>query len=60
MYHLFCNALVHVIYWGVSGQCLYTIYLYQISISYVKETYIAYFGHFFIYMYSFSFQLVQP
>jgi len=25
MYHLFCNALVHVIYFVVSGQCLYTI-----------------------------------
>ena len=26
MYHLFCNALVHVIYLAVSGQCLYTIH----------------------------------
>ena len=25
MYHLFCNALVHVIYLGVSSQCFYTI-----------------------------------
>ena len=25
MYHLFCNALVHVIYSGVSGQCSHTI-----------------------------------
>ena len=25
MYHLFCNALVHLIYSGVSGQCSYTI-----------------------------------
>jgi len=25
MYHLFCNALVHVIYSGVSRQCSYTI-----------------------------------
>ena len=23
MYHLFCDALVHVIYSGVSGQCSY-------------------------------------
>jgi len=27
MYHLFCNALVHVIYSWVSGQCPYTICL---------------------------------
>jgi len=26
VYHLFCNALVHVIYSVVSGQYLYTIY----------------------------------
>ena len=26
MYHLFCNALVHVIHSGVSGQCSYTIH----------------------------------
>ena len=26
MYHLFCNAFVHVIFSGVSDQCLYTIY----------------------------------
>ena len=25
MYHLFCIALVHVIYFGVSGQCSHTI-----------------------------------
>ena len=25
MYHLFCNALVHLIYSGVSGQCSHTI-----------------------------------
>ena len=25
MYHLFCDALVHVIYSGVSGQCSHTI-----------------------------------
>ena len=25
MYHLFCNALVHVMYSTVSGQCTYTI-----------------------------------
>jgi len=25
MYHLFYNALIHVIYLGVSGQCSYTI-----------------------------------
>ena len=25
MQHLFCNALVHVIYSGVSGQCSHTI-----------------------------------
>ena len=25
MYHLFCNALVHVIYLGISGQCSHTI-----------------------------------
>jgi len=25
MYHLFCNAFVHVIYLGVSGQCSDTI-----------------------------------
>ena len=25
MYHLFCNALVHVIYSGASGQCSHTI-----------------------------------
>ena len=25
MFDLFCNALVHVIYSGVSGQCSYTI-----------------------------------
>ena len=25
MYHLLCNALVHVIYSGVSGQCSHTI-----------------------------------
>ena len=29
MYHLFCNALTHVIYSGVSGQCSYTIPLDQ-------------------------------
>ena len=23
MYHIFCNALVHVMYSGVSGQCSY-------------------------------------
>ena len=28
MYHLFCNALVHVIYWRVSGQSSYTIKCY--------------------------------
>jgi len=27
MEHLFCNALVHVIYSGVSGQCSHTIAL---------------------------------
>ena len=27
MYHLFCNALVHLIYSGVSGQCSFIIYL---------------------------------
>jgi len=27
MYHLFCNALVHVIYSVVSGQYLYILYL---------------------------------
>ena len=27
--YLFCNALVHVIYSGVSGQCFHTIYLYM-------------------------------
>ena len=27
MYHLFCNALVHVIYSRVPGQCLYTIHM---------------------------------
>ena len=26
MYHLFYNALVHVIYLGVSGQCSHTLY----------------------------------
>ena len=25
MYHLVCNALVHVMYSGVSGQCSHTI-----------------------------------
>jgi len=25
MYHLFCDALAHVIYSGVSGQCSHTI-----------------------------------
>jgi len=25
MYYIFTNGLVHVIYLGVSGQCLYTI-----------------------------------
>jgi len=29
MYHLFCNALVHVIYSGVSGQCSFTIHFYS-------------------------------
>ena len=31
MYHLFCNALVHAINSGVSGQCSYTIQNDQIS-----------------------------
>ena len=29
MKHLFCNALVHVIYSGVSGQCSHTITAFQ-------------------------------
>ena len=33
MYHLFCNALVHVINSGVSGQCLYTICCWRYSFS---------------------------
>ena len=31
MYHLFCNALVHVIYSGVSGQCSHTITLANVT-----------------------------
>ena len=30
MYHLFCNALVHKIYSGVSGQCSHTIEDYHV------------------------------
>ena len=30
MWHLFCNALVHVIYLGVSGQCSRTIQMFKL------------------------------
>ena len=33
MYNLFCNALIHVIYSGVSGQCFHTIL--QLSLEHV-------------------------
>ena len=32
MYHLFCNALVHVIYSGVSGQCSHTISEHKVKV----------------------------
>ena len=38
MSHLFCNALVHVIYSGVSGQCSLTIsYCYSLIMNYLNE-----------------------
>jgi len=36
MHYLFCNALVHAIYLGVSGQCLYIIRKQRVNVSNFK------------------------